>query len=289
MSKQGSMSYSSSLTDKEWKILEPLLPEVLPEKKQTKPLEWSYRELIDGMLYRLKNGCNWGDLPKDLPPYSTVFYHYNEWRKAGTIEKLMQVLHERVRAQKKKPQWTTLIMIDSQAVKNTCNASAESKGFCFYKATNGIKRHLAVDTLGFPFFSLCTPANVSDDAGLVTMLTANLDYFRAKPVNLPKITILLDDGYHPDKLAAELEKVYPQMMTKVRFERASKPSKSEKAAAGKTGFVPIATRWVIERSNAWMERCKSLTKNFERTLIDAKAQMDFCFVRLMFKRLAAGS
>ncbi|MEB3278066.1 MAG: hypothetical protein VKK42_04000 [Lyngbya sp.] len=48
----------------------------------------------------------------------------------------------------KKAKWTTLIIIDSQAVKNTCNASVESKGFCFYKATNGIKRHLAVDTLG---------------------------------------------------------------------------------------------------------------------------------------------
>ena len=47
-----------------------------------------------------------------------------------------------------------------QAVKNTCNASIESKGFCFYKATNGIKRHLAVDTLGFPFFTHCTKATM---------------------------------------------------------------------------------------------------------------------------------
>ena len=96
------MSYSSSLTDLEWKILEPLLPEVLPQKKSTRPLDWSYRVLIDGMLYRLKNGCNWEDLPKDLPPYSTVFYHYNQWRKAGSIEKLMKLLHERVREQVKK-------------------------------------------------------------------------------------------------------------------------------------------------------------------------------------------
>ncbi len=84
------MFYSSSLTDTEWEILEPLswcafpsavrrrgvtppLPEVLPQKKKTTPLSWSYRALIDGMLYRLKNGCNWEDLPKDLPSYSTVF------------------------------------------------------------------------------------------------------------------------------------------------------------------------------------------------------------------------
>ncbi|MEP0791419.1 hypothetical protein NDI42_20410 [Funiculus sociatus GB2-C1] len=58
-------------------------------------------------------------------------------------------------------------MIDSQAVKNTCNASVESKGFCFYKCTNGIKRHLAVDTLGFLFFTHCTKANVSDDQGKI--------------------------------------------------------------------------------------------------------------------------
>jgi hypothetical protein len=75
-------------------------------------------------------------------------------------------------------------MIDSQAVKNTCNASVESKGFCFYKCTNGIKRHLAVDTRLLSVFSHCTKANVSDDQGLIEMLSQNLDYFRANPVNI---------------------------------------------------------------------------------------------------------
>ncbi len=178
-------------------------------------------------------------------------------------------------------------MIDSQAVKNTCNASVDSKGYCFYKATNGIKRHLAIDTLGFPFFTHCTPANVSDDVGLVEMLTLNIDYFKAKPVNIPKITILLDHGYHIDYLANELEKVYPQMMTKIRFELSTKPSKQAKAEQGKAGFVPAIARWVIERSNAWMERCKILVKNFERTLANATTKINLCFMRLMLKRLAA--
>ena len=182
-----------------------------------------------------------------------------------------------------------MIIIDSQAVKNTCNASVESKGFCFYKATNGIKRHLAVDTLGFPFFTYCTPANVSDDVGLIEMLTDNIDYFRGKPVNIPKITILLDHGYHPDKLSAELETSYPQIMKKIRFELSAKPSKEEKKTQGKTGFVPVAARWIIERSNAWIERCKILVKNFERTLDNATAKLNLCFVRLMLKRIAASS
>ena len=107
-------------------------------------------------------------------------------------------------------------MIDSQAVKNTCNASIESKGFCFYKSTNGIKRHLGVDSLGFPFFTHCTKANLTDDAGLIEMLTNNIEYFRAKLVNIPKITILLDNGYHPEKLTEELKKIYPGIMSKIR-------------------------------------------------------------------------
>jgi transposase len=80
------MSYSSSLTDAEWEIFEPLLLEILPKKKRTRPCDWSKRELIDGMLYQLKNGCNWKDLPKEFPPYSTVYWHYKQWRNAGVFE-----------------------------------------------------------------------------------------------------------------------------------------------------------------------------------------------------------
>jgi hypothetical protein len=105
-------------------------------------------------------------------------------------------------------------------VQNTCNASVESKEFCFYKATNGIKRHLAVDTLGFPFFTHTPSANLSDDAGLIELLTYHIDYFRSKPVNIPKITSLLDHGYHPNHLTQKLEQVYPQIMRKIKFERA---------------------------------------------------------------------
>lgn len=94
------MTYSSSLTDGEWEIIEPLLP----KKKRTKPPTWSKREILDGVFYQLKNGCNWCDLPKDLPPYSTVFWHYKQWREQGVIEEIMVVLHSKIREKaKKKP------------------------------------------------------------------------------------------------------------------------------------------------------------------------------------------
>ncbi len=94
------MPYKSSLTDYEWEIIEPLLP----KKKKTRPPKWSKREILDGIFYQLKNGCNWCDLPTDLPPYSTVFWHYKQWRAEGVIEKIMNALHELVRSQEKKTQ-----------------------------------------------------------------------------------------------------------------------------------------------------------------------------------------
>lgn len=181
------------------------------------------------------------------------------------------------------------MIIDSQAVKNTCQASIETKGFCLYKATNGIKCHLAADTLGFPFFTHCTPANVSDDEGLVEMFKNNIDYFKKKPVNIPKITILLDSGYHLKFLTEKLQDIYPAIMTKIRFQLAPKPSRQKKELQGKTGFIPQPTRWIIERSNAWIERCKSLVKNFDRTLSHETAKINLCFARLMLKRIAAPS
>ena len=280
------MGYTTDLSDQEWGIIEPLLP----KKKKTRPPEWTKREILNGIFYQLKNGCNWADLPKDLPPYSTVYWYYKQWREAGILDTISEQLHAQTREQvKKKPKWTTLIIVDSQATKNTCNASVESKGFCFYKATNGIKRHLGIDSLGFPFFTYCTKASVSDDMGLIEMFEANIDYFKAKPVNIPKITVMVDHGYNPEYLTKELEKIYPQIMTKIRFKVAQKMSKHEKKSQGISGFVVIPMRWIVERSNAWVERCKSLVKNFDRTLANANARIKLCFIRLMLKRLATTS
>lgn len=92
------MSYSSSLSDREWELIEPLLP----TKKRTCPPKWSKRAILDGIFYRLKNGCNWVDLPKDLPLYSTVFWHFKQWRADGVMEDIMGMLHGDVREQVKK-------------------------------------------------------------------------------------------------------------------------------------------------------------------------------------------
>ena len=163
------MPYSSSLTDKEWEILEPMLFEILPQKKRTRPTNWTKRDLLDGIFYQLKNGAHLGRFTqRPTTLLNSLLALAFSGAKPECYSKLMTVLHGQVREQvKKKPNGRRWSWLTSVAVQNTCNASVESKGFCFYKATNGIKRHLAVDTLGFPFFTHCTSANVSDDAGLL--------------------------------------------------------------------------------------------------------------------------
>ena len=117
--------------------------------------------------------------------------------------------------------------------------------------------------------------------GCYSMLTQNIDYFRLKPMNIPKITILLDHGYHLQQLTQEQELVYPPFMRKIKFERSTKPSTQEKAAQGKSGFVPAVARWG-KRTVKCLDgaRCKILVKNSEANLVecDDETQSLFCQV-----------
>jgi hypothetical protein len=85
------------------------------------------------------------------------------------------------------------------------------------------------------------------------MFTNNIEYFKSKPVNIPKITILLDHGYHIDHLVQELQSVSSNH-DKIRFELSKKHSKQEKKKRKEEFRDLLIARWVVERSNAWVER-----------------------------------
>jgi hypothetical protein len=97
----------------------------------------------------------------------------------------------------------------------------------------------------------CTKANVSDDQGLIEMLSDNIDYFRSKAVNIPKITILLDNGYHPEKLEQQLKKVYPQIMSKIRFKLSPKPSKEQ--SKGRKNWLRSCPSQMGHRKNQFLD------------------------------------
>lgn len=94
-----------------------------------------------------------------------------------------------------------------------------------------------MDSLGFPFFTHCTKANVSDDQGLIEMLAKYIDYFKDKPDYLPKTTIMLDNGYHPAVLTKALEAIYPEIMTKIQFELAPSPPQPKSRSKGRQDLL----------------------------------------------------
>lgn len=174
--------------------------------------------------------------------------------------------------------------------KNTDTANLETKGYCWYKTTNGIKRHLLVDVRGNPYFVQCTKASVSDDDGLLAIIRANKQYFLDLPAG-HRLTILLDNGYHREHLEAEIIKIDAELATRIKIEIAEKITPDQRAAAkaekpAKLGFVVIKMRWIVERTNAWINQCRVLWKNCEGLLETSEAKIRICAIRLILRRLA---
>lgn len=174
--------------------------------------------------------------------------------------------------------------------KNTDTAHLETKGYCWYKATNGIKRHLLVDVLGNPYFVRCTRANLSDDDGLLEMIAENKQYFLDLAVG-QRVTILLDNGYHKEHLEQEIEKIEPELSRRIKIEIAEKITSERRTSAkaekpAQQGFVVIKQRWIVERTNAWINQCRVLWKNCEGLLRTSEAKIRLCAIRLILRRIA---
>ena len=99
------------------------------------------------------------------------------------------------------------------------------------------------------------------------------------------MTILLDSGYNKSSIESKLELLDPEVLTKITIKIAPKMSPEQKKAQGLTGFVVVAKRWIVERSNAWMEKCRLLWKNCECQLLTSVADIKLCFIRLLLRRL----
>ena len=109
-------SYPSDLSDAEWEILQPLLPK---PKGFGHPVEVDFREILNGIFYVQRTGCQWEMLPHDLPPYSTVYNYFQKWQRKG----IWQLLHDQVRQQLRtelgRNEQSTVAIADSQSVKTT--------------------------------------------------------------------------------------------------------------------------------------------------------------------------
>jgi len=277
------MAYTTDLTITQFEILDQQLP-----KSKTKKNVVSRSGIVNAIIYQLKNGCQWRDLPQDFPKWQTVYSQFRRWRKDGTWERILTELEKIEREKSKKKEQPSLLIGDSMCAQNTDTAGIETKGFCHYKNTNGIKRHLLVDTLGNPYFIHCSKASMSDDNGLLEIIKKNKGYFLQAADG---VTILLDNGYHQNYLEQEIEKIDPLLREKITIELSAKITPQQRAESKaenpkKQGFVVIAKRWIVERTNAWINQCRVLWKNCEGLIETSETKIRICAIRLILRRIA---
>jgi transposase len=108
------LRYPSDLTDEEWALVEPMIP---PAKRGGRKRSVNLREVLNGIFYVLSTGCQWGALPKDLPPKSTVYDYFDLWGWDGTLERLHHTLYVACREQVGKQASPTAAIIDSQSAR----------------------------------------------------------------------------------------------------------------------------------------------------------------------------
>jgi transposase len=254
--------YPSDLTDEQWALVEPLIP-VYPGGR---PRKTPMRDVLDAVLYLVRTGCQWRYLPKDFPPKSTVWGYFDEWRYNGTLELIHDTLRDRVRKQEQPGRPRRTASIDSQSVDSSCGGAARGRDNA--KNVDGRKRHIIVDSLGLLLAVAVTAADVDDAAAAPQVLKQLADQ------SLGKLRcVYADNKYHNHALYGW---VADNGWYDVEIVRRPK---------GVKGWVKLPIRWTVERTFAWLGKCRRLSVDREKSTRSAEAMIRLAMIHLMLNRL----
>ncbi len=221
------------------------------------------REVFNALLYILRTGCAWRYLPHEFPKWQTVYYYFQKWRSSDWFLSVNDRLRRSLRKQHKREEDASAAIIDSQSVK-TVEEGSKERGFDAGKKVSGRKRHILVDTLGLLLAVKGHAASIQDRDGAKLLLATCKE-------RLPRLFLIWADGGYRGKLIAWVAINCLWLLEIV------------KRNDDVRGFQVLPRRWVVERTFAWLNKQRRLSKDYERECLSSEAWIYLAMISIMLK------